>query len=144
MTKVMKVTELLILILIIKLINGLNLCKVYNLPLSLLSGGNGKTYLYECQTYFTAKLENQVFVMNCNVKNSARRKKSKNVTEELSSLSTTISNTITQLTLKNCPLEYVTLLVMMYPALVGNITTITFEPSKRDKITITSTFGNIY
>jgi hypothetical protein len=58
-----KVTDLLILILIIKLINGLNLCKVYNLPLSLLSGGNGKTYLYECQTYFTAKLENQVFVM---------------------------------------------------------------------------------
>jgi hypothetical protein len=130
---------LLIIILIIKLINAGrdNLCKVYNLSSSPLpsGGGNGQNYFYKCNILsFTAKLENnQVFVINCNIKNLVTSEESSNLDEELSSLYTTIGTNITQLTVKNCQIEYVTLLVMMYPALVGNITTISFKPSKRDK-----------
>jgi hypothetical protein len=122
-----KVTALLILFLNIKIINSDDpLCNIYNV------WGNQK-YLYQCQNSnldvsFIAKVENnEEFVMNCKF----RQLTSEEYWINLDNTTLSTCNT-TQLTVKNCQLEDVKILVLIHPALVQNISTISFQPSKTD------------
>jgi spore germination protein YaaH len=129
-----KVTGLLILLLsILKIINSDEppLCDIYYV-------WENQNYLYQCQNSdldvsFTAKVENnQEFVMDCNFRQLTHYNYD---SEEywISLDNTTISTcNITQLTVKNCQLEDVKMLVLIHPALVQNISTISFQTSKTD------------